>query len=1436
VESSKRPPEHQAGRSTGRRGPVLLALAAVGVFLIGALSGGFHRLFDRLTSASPSVTTNLLAFLMTLAVVSVAVAVLRWNQAAHEQTLRAATERRFQALVEQVPAVTYTWDPTKGIGETPAIYLSPQIETMLGYPPEEWIENPRLWMDRIHPDDWERIQTSSNRSDRTGAPFLEEYRMYTKDGRLVWIRDESVTVETDDAGKPLVVQGVMYDITQQRRAQEGLRLAEERYRTLVENLPVVTYVSHTMEGGDETFRYVAPGFAALTGYQPSECVDDPGFWEILIHPADRQRVSDSSRKSVRTGEKLEIEYRIVRKNGTVAWVRDVAVVAERDAEGIVWQGVFEDVTRRRHAELLLRDAEERFRTLVEQLPAVTYIEDGATDEILYISPQIEAMLGYTTGEWKENPRLWEERVHPADRQWVLAQSSSQTEDTWSADYRALTRSGGVVWLHNEAVLIRDEQGRPKLWQGVMTDITERKEAEERLRQAEERYRTLVERLPIAVYMDAPDDPSTAVYVSPQYERITGYTAEERMNDPELWVRTLHPDDRDRVVAESLRTNETGDPFDIEYRIVTVDGGVVWVHDHASLVSGPDGRRVWQGMISDVTERTLAQEALGRRDRILEAAGYAAERFLKARTWTECIDDVLRRLGESGDASRALVYENSLKPDGELVTSRRHGWADPEIVVTPRIEDEQEFPYRAGGFARWEETLAAGGAIHGPVRSYPHSERALLERSSILSCIAIPVFVGDQWWGYIGFDHCVEERQWLQAEIDALRVAANTLGAAIGRERSAQRLAETQARYRTLIEQIPAVTYMTPADGGTNGGTNLYVSPQVEAMFGYSPEEWNHDLWRSLLHEDDAERVQELDRVANETGEPFGVEYRIRRRDGSLLWVRDEAILLRTDRGDPMYWQGVRFDITAQKEAEEQLRSAEERYRSLIETIPAATYIDTVDAVSRAVYMSPQVEQIFGYTPQQWIADPELWQRGVHPDDLPAALERIERLNVDGVPYEAEYRFRRPDGRTVWVLDQAVTIRDELGAPSFSQGVMYDITERKETEEHLRDAEERFRAIVEHVPWAVYLDVPGPSMQTQYVGPQIELVTGIPPDEWMHGPDRWLESVHPDDRGGLMESYLVAVEAGLPWSSEYRILHRDGRTVWVHDETTFLHDEAGRPSLIQGVIADITERKLAEEALRDSEQREREAAERLRALDEMKNTFLAAVSHELRSPLTSILGLALTLERAQEMNEDDRDDLLTRLASNARKLDRLLKDLLDIDRLNRGIVEPQYRVTDVGALARRTVENLEALADRAVIVQVEPVVLGVDPAKVERIVENLLMNAARHTTLDRRIWLRVESHDGGVLIAVEDDGFGVPEGLRSAIFEPFRQGPSMSSHSPGTGIGLSLVGRFAALHGGRAWVVDRDGGGASFRVFLPAGPADLDGNGGTRPELSAVETG
>jgi signal transduction histidine kinase len=222
---------------------------------------------------------------------------------------------------------------------------------------------------------------------------------------------------------------------------------------------------------------------------------------------------------------------------------------------------------------------------------------------------------------------------------------------------------------------------------------------------------------------------------------------------------------------------------------------------------------------------------------------------------------------------------------------------------------------------------------------------------------------------------------------------------------------------------------------------------------------------------------------------------------------------------------------------------------------------------------------------------------------------------------------------------------------------------------------------------------------------------------------------------------------------------------------------------------------------------------LREQNDLKNTLLHAVSHDLKGPLAGVLGAMQTIRRRELLNLTDEQlqELYGVIEQAGKKAARLVDDLLDLDRLGRGTLKADREPTDVAAIANRLTGELPTLADRPVLVDGDSILVEVDGAKVERIVENLLNNAARHTPSGTPIHVAIHQRRGGVEIIVEDEGPGVPPEIREEIFEPFRQGAQARA---GVGIGLSLVQRFAELHGGSALVEDRPGGGARFVVRLP----------------------
>ncbi len=255
-----------------------------------------------------------------------------------------------------------------------------------------------------------------------------------------------------------------------------------------------------------------------------------------------------------------------------------------------------------------------------------------------------------------------------------------------------------------------------------------------------------------------------------------------------------------------------------------------------------------------------------------------------------------------------------------------------------------------------------------------------------------------------------------------------------------------------------------------------------------------------------------------------------------------------------------------------------RYRGIIDQLPAVLYVDAADPDEPMIDVSPSVIDLFGIGREEFLSRPNAWADAIHPEDLDRVVAESERSDRTGEPFRSEYRVVHPDGDTVWVREDAVLITDEAGRPLHWLGLMLDVTELIRTQAELHEAESKYGALVEQIPAIVYVDVADANMSTTYVSPQIEAILGYHPQEYIDDPQLWENILHPDDREEAMATYLRGRESGGPFVFEYRLLARDGRTVWFRDSAIVLTDASGQAEYIQGVMLDITDGKLAEERI------------------------------------------------------------------------------------------------------------------------------------------------------------------------------------------------------------------------------------------------------------------
>jgi PAS domain-containing protein len=295
----------------------------------------------------------------------------------------------------------------------------------------------------------------------------------------------------------------------------------------------------------------------------------------------------------------------------------------------------------------------------------------------------------------------------------------------------------------------------------------------------------------------------------------------------------------------------------------------------------------------------------RRDAVLEAVAFAAERLLRSTDWRAVADEALARLGVAADVSRACVMENELDPEGRLLVRVVAEWTAPG--VTPQIDTDlfDRFEWEPN-FGRWVAEMRSGRAVVGTVATFPKPERPALLAQDVVSLAYFPIEIDGWWWGCVGFDAVAEDRDWSSADLDGLRTAAALIAAAISRQKREQQTRGAERRSQSVVENIPAVTYVDVV--GDDGRARLaFLSPQIETLLGHPSEQFlaDPDFWFELIHPDDRARVEKAGRNTSATGALFDEEYRMRTADGHL------AIAKFPNKGDevnPVVWEALALTL------------------------------------------------------------------------------------------------------------------------------------------------------------------------------------------------------------------------------------------------------------------------------------------------------------------------------------------------------------------------------------------------------------------------------------------------------------------------------------------------------------------------------------------------
>jgi PAS domain S-box-containing protein len=969
---------------------------------------------------------------------------------------------------------------------------------------------------------------------------------------------------------------------------------------------------HTPEG---VYTHASPACRNLLGYEPEELLGRSVY--EFFHPEDLKRVSNAHCRGQERPDIYTVSYRIRRKNGTYICLETTSSTVRDPETSKVLEiiAVSRDATERKRIDEALRKSEEFNRFAVQAGRIGTWDLDLQTEECL-ISPKMAELMDFSADQTTVPGARWREAVLPEDRDSMASAlaGSIESDAPFDLEFRIARKDGRERWLYSRGGVSRDASGKALRVHGASIDVTERKRAEEELRKSEERLRRTIEIETVGVIFFRVDGSITEA--NDTFLRMSGYSRADLVEGLVRWDEMTPPEWMSHSLKAIEEFEATGRTMPYEKEYVRKDGSRWWGLFAATRLDEDEGVE----FIIDITKSKWAEEELQEsNERITNILESITDAFFSLdREWRFVYLNPRAEPCSPTPGRPSSARKSGRTTRSTRVPQGRGGRQDgPVRGVLPEERGLVQCPglpfcvgalclpaghHRAQGGRGGPE--GERGALQAPRRERPGRHLPL----PVLACTGLRVrqplchphnrlhpeeHYDDPELGlklvYPDDTHLLEaflrspeqadrfltlrwirkdgRLIWTEQKITPFYddqgelVAVDGIGRDVTeRKKVEEALRRSEERFRSSFRDAAIGMALVGTDGRW-----LQVNRSLCQMLGYSEEELLGKTFQGITHPDDLDAdLDHVRRMLTGEIETYQMQKRYLHADGRVVWILLSVSMVHDEEGEPLFFIAQIQDITERKGAEEKIREAEERYRTLVERIPAIVYVQEPGDPSRTTYLSPQHEAILGYSPEECMTDPNHWVKITHPDDREWVLEEDRRTNETGEPFRAEYRQFTRDGRTVWLRDEASLVRDREGTALYWLGVQLDITERRQAEERLRF---QARLLDEVGEAAIAVDLHG---YIEYWNKAAQEIYGWSAQEVVG--QRLREIISLEDQ--LADELFSWLKEGRSWSGEVTVKRKDGTAFPAMVTNTPVYDERGNPVGIVGVSMDITERKQA----------------------------------------------------------------------------------------------------------------------------------------------------------------------------------------------------------------------------------------------------------------------